>query len=139
MYATSFLVLPLSVLGLLAPAVLAQNRCQLFVTAPTGTSLTGTRPGFGEITRDCAVSPEGNKGSSQNDDACATLGFMDEFNTDESIFVPAGLSEDVEVRMFRDDLSEGFMKFAGQDLNFEGECEQVGSEVKAVVRCEFDC
>lgn len=139
MYATTFLVHSVSVLGLLAPAVLAQNRCQLFVTAPTGSGLKDPAPGFGEITRDCAVSPEGNKGSSQNDDACATLGFMDEFNTDESIFVPAGLSEDVEVRVFRDDLTEGFMKFAGQDLNFEGECEQVGSERKAVIRCEFDC
>ncbi len=139
MHATSYLVLPLSVLGLLAPAVLAQ-KCQLFVTAPTGTTLTGSAPGFGEVTRDCAVSPEGNKGSSQNDAKCAVLGFMDEFNTDESIFFrPEGFPEDVEVRAFRDDLTEGFMKFAGQDINWEGGCEQVGSDDRPVVRCEFDC
>lgn len=143
MYATSFVVLPLAVLSLLAPAVLAQNRCQMFVTAPSGSNFFGTgKPGFGEITRDCTVSPEGAQDTSENDEACATLSFF-ETNDDESIFVPGsetGLAEDVEVRIFRQDLSEGFVKFAGQDLNWQGDqCDQVGSDDLQIIRCEFDC
>ncbi len=143
MYATTFIILPLSILGLLAPAVLAQNKCQTFVTAPSRSSTlqTSEDPGFIEITRDCAVSPEGDKGIGQNGDACADLGRFDGFNTDNSIFVtPDSLPEAVEVRIFRKDLTEGFMKFAGQDLNFEGgDCADIGSENIAVKRCEFDC
>jgi hypothetical protein len=115
----------------------------MFVTAESGNSFAGTaKPGFGEITRECAVSPEGAKGTSQNDEACATLSFF-ETNTDDSIIIPGGetgLAADVEVRIFRDDLTEGFLKFAGQDLNWEGDqCDPIGSDGFEVIRCEFDC
>ena len=138
MYATTALLALLS----LTPLALAQSQCQLFVTGREVTSVISSNDPFAELTRDCAVSPQ--SGGAANNDDCATLGFLEELDFDGSMVLNSGttgLNDDVEVRIFRDDLTEGFLKTGTTDLNFQGDCEMEFDDDDNVesIRCEFGC
>lgn len=132
----------LALLAALTPLALAQTKCQVFVTGEKETSVISSNPAFLEMTRSCAVSPQSKLGGNSKD--CATLGFISSLDFKNSMFVrkdKSGLTDDVEIRIFRDDLTQGFVKTKNTDLNFQGGCDQVDGDNGDIsaVRCEFDC
>lgn len=133
----------------LTTSVLAQNRCQMFITHLPGNDPLSSKPDRGEIRQSCkfaADDPKAKKDGGNGPD-CKTLG---EFpvDLDRDIIIAGdvtGLPEDVTVHIFNRNLREGFVKYKAADLNFEDvdQCLTTldGSLDFNVVfqRCEFDC
>ena len=120
----------------------------MFISHLPGDDPLFTVPDSGEITQDCAVTSVDPTAPDLNSDACKILGTFDaEEYERESIISKdvTGLPEDITVRIFNDGLREGFVKYRGQDLNFEdfNQClTTLDGSLDFTVefqRCEFDC
>jgi hypothetical protein len=131
----------------LTTSVLAQNRCQMFITHIPGTNPLFSKPDAGEITQGCKTSFADPDAAKINPPGCVTKGTF-AVDLKKDIIVPkgvTGLPEDVLVHIFNSNLREGFVKYKAFDLNFENvnQCKttedgSLGSNVK-FQRCEFDC